>query len=1016
MDSTLNSVTTDPGTGGGRRLRAAWMTLRGLADWLFWFPAGMLIGAALVYELHTSALQALLLSDYAERLTFQLAEGPSTQVAYPADGPFDEQRGYSRLPDFQKRLDEEGFHVVEQARVSPDLSDLIHMGISPPYREKATAGLRIRARDGSILHGKRRSDRVFHSFDEVPPLLAQALLYIENREVLNPSDARSNPAVEWDRFAKASLLFVGDKLGLGLPIEGGSTLATQLEKFRHSPHGRTDSGLDKLRQMAAASLKAYRYGPLTWQARHEIVVDYLNTMPLAAAPGYGELYGLGDGLYAWFGLRLSDVRRALDLPDSDPRKAVAFKHALALIAAVRAPSFYLKQSREALIERVDAYTKLLSLQEIISPSFAAELLATRLDYLPRAPIAPPVSYVDRKAPNAIRNALLRDLGVSDLYTLDRLDLTVDSSVDPVLQGKVADMLQKLSEPEFVDAHGLRQEHLLLNSDPSKVIYSLMLFERTEQGNLLRVQVDSLDSPFDINEGVKLELGSTAKMRTLAHYLEVVGMLYDEMSPLDPSELAARAKTAKDPITEWVATTLAADPKLDLNAVLEKSLDRKYSANPGEVFFTGGGRHTFGNFEKEDNYRILTVREALQRSVNLVFIRLMRDLVRYHRARLPYDSKAVLTDPSNPTRLQLLQEIADGESRHALIRAYRRFHDLDSDQIVAKLLGSKRHSTRHLAILFYAWKIGQTREEMTAWLKHFVGDVEPAEVTRLMKAYSNPRLNLSDYAYLLSRDPLYVWCAEQMRRNKDAAFDDLYERSAEARKLASSWLFRGRNRRAQDLRLRIKIEADAFARMTPYWQRLAFPFEHLSPTYATAIGSSSDRPAALAELMGIILNDGVRRRPVRMMRLHFAARTPYEMVMEPTDSGERVMRPEIARLMRDVLAGVVEQGTARRLAGSFHDADGRVVRAGGKTGSGDNRFKTFNRGGGLTSSRAVNRTATFVFYIGDRYFGVITAYVDGPQAAQYQFTSSLPVSILRMLAPVINEHLAKPLPDRQQAKL
>jgi hypothetical protein len=78
--------------------------------------------------------------------------------------------------------------------------------------------------------------------------------------------------------------------------------------------------------------------------------------------------------------------------------------------------------------------------------------------------------------------------------------------------------------------------------------------------------------------------------------------------------------------------------------------------------------------------------------------------------------------------------------------------------------------------------------------------------------------------------------------------------------------------------------------------------------------------------------------------------------------------------------------------------------GGKTGSGDNRFQTFNRYGAVTSSRATNRTATFVFYIGDRYFGVITAYVQGREAENYRFTSALPVTLLKLLAPTIIERL------------
>ena len=104
---------------------------------------------------------------------------------------------------------------------------------------------------------------------------------------------------------KASFLYVGSKLHLPIPIQGGSTLAVQLEKFRHSPNGRTDTPAEKLRQVIGASLKAYRAGKNTRAWRERIIVDYLNTVPLAAAPGYGEIHGVGEGLYAWFGTPLA---------------------------------------------------------------------------------------------------------------------------------------------------------------------------------------------------------------------------------------------------------------------------------------------------------------------------------------------------------------------------------------------------------------------------------------------------------------------------------------------------------------------------------------------------------------------------------------------------------------------------------------------------------------------------------------------------------------------------------------
>ena len=72
-----------------------------------------------------------------------------------------------------------------------------------------------------------------------------------------------------------------------------------------------------------------------------------------------------------------------------------------------------------------------------------------------------------------------------------------------------------------------------------------------------------------------------------------------------------------------------------------------------------------------------------------------------------------------------------------------------------------------------------------------------------------------------------------------------------------------------------------------WARVGYPFASLVPSYATAIGSSADRPAALAELVGIILNDGVRQPTVRIEEIELAEGTPYEThLVRPPERGER----------------------------------------------------------------------------------------------------------------------------------
>jgi len=91
-----------------------------------------------------------------------------------------------------------------------------------------------------------------------------------------------------------------------------------------------------------------------------------------------------------------------------------------------------------------------------------------------------------------------------------------------------------------------------------------------------------------------------------------------------------------------------------------------------------------------------VREAVVHSTNLVFILLMRDLVRFHEGRLPYDSRAVLEQTDNPARKQLLEQIADDEARQVLARVYRRYKGLSQPAIPAQLLNKNTHSDHHLA--------------------------------------------------------------------------------------------------------------------------------------------------------------------------------------------------------------------------------------------------------------------------------------------------------------------------------
>jgi len=113
---------------------------------------------------------------------------------------------------------------------------------------------------------------------------------------------------------------------------------------------------------------------------------------------------------------------------------------------------------------------------------------------------------------------------------------------------------------------------------------------------------------------------------------------------------------------------------------------------------------------------------------------------------------------------------------------------------------------------------------------------------------------------------------------------------------------------------------------------------------------------------------------------------------------------VARALRGAMSQVGDAGTARRVSGSFKLPDGTLLTMGGKTGTGDNRIESFGAGGRLIGSRSLNRTATFVFFLGDNHFGTLTAFVPGRAAEAFKFTSALPVQVLKGMAPILLPYL------------
>ena len=987
-------------------LYATWYAVRGLLMSLLWVGLAIAIGLG-VHELISSEWQADYLSNKAKTLTFEVGQGPSPSVRFPTTGPFDERFGYANLASLSKNLTTKEFDITKQARPSPDLVKLVDKHINPPYREKTRAGLEIFDCANTLLFSARYPERVYANFSNVPKLLVDSLLFIENRELLDTTYSKRNPAVEWDRFGKA---LIDQGISVLFPdhdTQGGSTLATQIEKYRHSPDGRTTSGKEKLRQMASASLRAYLDGPDTTVARQRIVLDYLNTVPLAAQAGYGEVNGIGDGLWAWYGRDFSEVNQLLQQHDGQgdiKKQALAYKQALSLMIAERRPSDLLNAKASVLNELANTHLHLLAQAGKITPALRDAAIAAELRLNTEKVAAPPRAFATQKMAMTVRTHLGGVIDTTRLYDLDRLDLSVQSTLHHRLQKSVTEVLYQLKDPEITKELGLNQKQLLENADPAKVIYSFTLFERTDQGNLLRVQTDNYPQPFDINQGTKLDLGSTAKFRTLVTYLEIIAALHERFAETPKEELAKIEVDPRDVLTRWAIDYLKTNGPGDLMTMLESAMDRNYSSSTGEEFFTGGGAHHFDNFSADDDGQMMPLRKGFRKSVNLVFVRLMRDVVRHYMFQTPGSSAKLLTDANDPRRKEYLMRFADREGRIFVRRFLQKYHDKSTQEAEDLLVQGVRATDAKLAVMFRSIDPDGGEGSFSAFLGKHLAEDKPSEVESksLYEKYASDNFSLADRGYIVGVHPLELWVVGFLRANPGATEAQVLEASSDERQAVYRWLFSTRRKNAQDRRILNLLEVEGFLEVHRAWKRLGYPFESLVPSYASALGSSADRPAALAELMGIIVNEGIRRPTVRLQSLHFAAATPYETRFERRpQSGERVLPKEVTTVARRSLIDVVESGTAKRLSGALTDGHGNTIEIGGKTGTGDHRFDTYGKHGQLISSRVVNRSATFMFLLGDKYFGTLVAYVPGEDAAKYHFTSALATQILKTLMPSLS---------------
>ena len=154
-------------------------------------------------------------------------------------------------------------------------------------------------------------------------------------------------------------------------------------------------------------------------------------------------------------------------------------------------------------------------------------------------------------------------------------------------------------------------------------------------------------------------------------------MHQRFAGISSDSLLGIAAQAEDSLSRWTADYMAHAADTSLYALLKAGMQRTYSANPSEIFFTGGGQQSFANFDSTENTQVYSVHDAFQNSINLSFVRLMRDEVNFHIAQMVSPKEIIGAD--SPSRRRYLERFALRDGETFLRRFFEEYHEPPSPE-------------------------------------------------------------------------------------------------------------------------------------------------------------------------------------------------------------------------------------------------------------------------------------------------------------------------------------------------
>ena len=802
--------------------------------------------------------------------------------------------------------------------MSPRLIELHERGLFGPYREKNQAGLTVRDCRAQTLLRTRVPERVYERFEEVPPLLVNALLFVEDRHLLDAQPPQRNPAIDPERFAKAALEQTHralDARARGLRRQHAGHPDREVPPFART--AAPASVGDKLRQMASASLRAYQDGDDTLARRRQIVVDYLDTVPLAATSGIRR--GARPGRRP-VGLVRPRLRR------SQPPAGRHRRRGRAPDEALRAPGRSLQAGAVADDRAAPPSQHLLgngdepgaAHRQLPAADGARPASSRRRCAMPRCTV--PAAAAGRAAGGAAaglraaQGGRTRCAATCPRCWTCRASTTSTASTSRPKPASTArrrrlrrDVLTGLRTPAAAKSAGLFGYHLLdPGADPSPLIYSFTLFERGA-ARQPAARPDRQHRP-----ALRRQRGRPAGPRLdgqAAHAGQLPRAGRRAARALGRARrgraFAREARADRDPLGAWARRLPAARQGPRACApMLEAAMERRYSASPGEAFFTGGGAASLRELRRTRRPAAsMTVREALQAlgqpGVHPPDAR--------HRAPRMFGAgrrPAPAAGPERPApRASMLARFADREGAAYLARFHRKYKGKSAAE--AEDAAAARRAA-----------IGAAPGQRA------VHDLEPeagdAQLDALLDAQARPRRRRRRASCARCTTVLRRRCRSPTAATSRACIRSssgwsatcagirgatlAAGRSTPARASArrsTRWLFKTRHKSAQDRRIRELLELDAFAQIHRSWQRLGYPFASLTPSYATR-DRRFGRPAG-----GAGRADGHHRQrrhaAAGAARRRAALRTRHALRDAGSSSAarrpEQVLPPEVAAAVR-----------------------------------------------------------------------------------------------------------------------